>query len=108
MYRLGQLTQRIDFEMDVKTPDGGGGNTNIPTVFASCWAYVREKSAREIVQGQAIAAVASKIFVVRWRDDVHAGHRIIWRGARYNIRTEPDPNSRELFLEVEAEFGVAQ
>ena len=108
MYRAGQLNQRIQLERDVTTTDDGGGKTTEPQVYASLWCYVREKSSRELIEAQGVASTASKIFVIRFRAGILASDRIIWRGDRYNIRTQPDPNAREAFLELEAEIGVAQ
>ncbi|MES2182873.1 MAG: phage head closure protein [Pseudomonadota bacterium] len=108
MYRLGQLDQRIQFERDIKASDDMGGNTATPQIIATVWSYVRQKSTRELLQAHAVAATASKIFVIRFRADLLPSDRIIWRGVRYNIRMPFDENSSEAFLEIEAECGVAQ
>lgn len=108
MYRAGQLNQRIQFERDEKISDGFGGHVKEPYIYASAWAYVRKKSARELLQAQQIAATESVIFVVRKRADVLPSDRIVWRGVRFNIHNPECLDSRNAFLEIEAERGVAQ
>lgn len=107
-YRAGQLDQRIQFERDVMIPDGMGGYVREPRILTRVAAYVRQKSARELLQAPQITATASMIFVIRFRDDLLPSDRIVWRDVRYNIRTPFDHNAREAFIEVEAERGVAQ
>lgn len=106
-YRIGQLTQRIQIERDAVQSDGMGGQTKAAVVVASISAYVRPKSARELLAAQQVAATASVVFVIRWRGDLLASDRVVWQGVRYNITNPPNPDSRQPFLELEAERGVA-
>lgn len=106
-YRMGQLTQRIAIERDVTQSDGTGGQEKTATTIANIYAYVRNKSTRELLAAQQVSATASVMFVVRWRGDVLPSDRIIWKGVRYNITNSPSPDSRQAFLEIEAERGVA-
>jgi SPP1 family predicted phage head-tail adaptor len=106
-YRIGQLTQRIAIERDVTQSDGAGGQEKTATIIANIYAYVRNKSTRELLAAQQVSATASVIFVVRWRDDVLPSDRLVWKGVRYNITSPLDLNSRNPFLEIEAERGVA-
>jgi len=106
-YRIGQLTQRIAIERDVTQSDGAGGQEKTTSTVANMYAYVRNKSTRELLAAQQVSATASVMFVVRRRSDLLASDRIIWKGVRYNITNPMDLNSRDPFLEIEAERGVA-
>jgi len=108
-YRTGQLTQRITLERDIRVSDGMGGSTVSPIAFARVYAYYRKKSLKETLQGQQIQATGSGIFVIRNRKDLLPSDRIVLvsSGQRFNIRGLPPYDSRETFIEIEVEHGVA-
>jgi SPP1 family predicted phage head-tail adaptor len=107
MYRIGELNQRIKIERDTPVGDGMGGQDKAPHVLLTLWAKVRNKSVRELLASQQIAAVATVVFVIRWRNDLKPSDRIIWKGIRYNIVGPLDSNNRQPFMEIEAVRGVA-
>lgn len=107
MYRIGQFTKRIQLERDVRTPDGMGGFELTPYIFAKCWAYYRQKSTREILQGQQKQSTGSGIFVIRNRNDLLPTDRIVYKNMRFNIVGIPPYDFADQFLELEVEYGVA-
>ena len=104
----GKLDQRIKIVRETETPDGIGGNTIALSDVAEVWASVHHKTGREQIADDRLDAKASYVFVIRWRDDVLPDDRLLWRGSYYNIRTIKQNGGRELYLEIDAEYGVAQ
>ena len=110
MSGAGNIDQRITFQAQVRTPDGAGGSTlgfadvaTSPTVWAAVYAI---RSNETDTEGRLNAAGLYK-FTVRNRFDINETHRIIWRDEPYNIRNIKRMGARELYLEIEAERGVA-
>lgn len=109
-YRAGELDQRITFQELIKTPDGLGGNTHTwSTVQGSdTWALVRSKNGREVTEFDRVNAEAGYLFVIRNRQDIQDSYRIMWDCEPFNIRVRRQPKKRALYLEIDAERGVAQ
>jgi head-tail adaptor len=55
-----------------------------------------------------VNASAMYLFVIRYRTDVEESDRILWKGEFYNIRYIAQGTGRALYLEIDAERGVAQ
>lgn len=110
-YRSGELDQRITFQKRSSVPDGMGGSTttwvNVGTLD-TVWAHVRAKSGREVTEFDRVNAQASQLFVIRKRNDILESYRILWDGEAFNIRHIPKPKTRAMYMEIEAERGVAQ
>lgn len=107
-YRIGELDQRIRLERLVLTPDGRGGSTEewVP-VFCAC-ALARPASGRESERFDRVNAEAMYRFVIHRREGILDSDRIVWRGIPYNIRMIHRRGTREMFLDIDAERGVAQ
>jgi len=109
-YRTGELDQRITFQERISVPDGMGGDT---VTWASitngdAWAHVRPKNGREVTEFDRVNAEAGYLFVVRNRQDITDSNRIIWEGEPFNIQVRKQPKKRALYLEIDADRGVAQ
>jgi len=48
------------------------------------------------------------VFVIRNRSDLLESMRIVWDDIPYNIRSINQSKKRAMYLEIEAERGVAQ
>lgn len=105
-YRIGQLTQRISIIRRQKLPDGAGGFEQTNQAVCSCWAYIRQLSARESQQAEKTTASALCVFVIRRQADLKESYTILHDGVAYNIRSLPPRNSRDLFTEIIAERGA--
>jgi len=110
MARPGQLTQRITFQGETRTPDGAGGSTisfgdiaTTPTVWADVFAIRGNETDAE---GRLNAAGLYK-FTIRNRDDINEKHQIVWNAETYNIRNVRRMGGRDMYLVIEAERGVA-
>lgn len=107
-FRAGELDQRIKIMRGVDTPDGYGGNTVVFTEVNEIWALVRPLSGREVTDYDRVNAESRYLFVVRYPIDIQDSDRIDWDGEGYNIRFRKKPKGRELYMQIEAERGVAQ
>ena len=109
-YHTGELTDRVKIFRQVKTADGQGGFTRANVLQYTLWALVIVKGGAEVFKNDKIDATALYTFVVRaikslvvQDDDI-----IEWKGVQYNIRAVRIKSSRKLFMEIDAEKGVAQ
>ena len=106
----GQLDQRVTFQSETKTDDGGGGETSVwanistdPTV----WASVTTTGGGEGFSEERTNATSMAEFVIRNRGDLSEAMRILWDGEAYNIRHIDRMGSREMYLTINAERGVS-
>ena len=110
MARPGKLDQRITFKAQALAADGIGGSvmsygdiSTVPTV----WARVTPSSGKEIsAEGRVVADGMFK-FTIRNRSDIDETHVIFWGGETYNIRNVRRSGTRSMYLEIDAERGVA-
>ena len=107
-YRAGELDQRVKIMRSSLVSDGMGGNTLTWSELNEVWCHVRPMSGREINDFDQLNAQASYLFVVRNGLDVTDSDALEWDGIMYNIRIRKQPKKRALYLEIEAERGVAQ
>jgi SPP1 family predicted phage head-tail adaptor len=108
MYHPGEMNERVQIIRETRTSDGAGGQTLSLTTLASVWAHVRPRSGREMERFDRVNASAMYLFVIRYRTDVEESDRILWKGEFYNIRYIAQGTGRALYLEIDAERGVAQ
>ena len=109
-FRPGELDQRITIKRKTRTPDGIGGQSFTWSDVSTVWALVRPAGGRESEDFDRLNAPARYLFVVRYptpavfRDE----DAIEWDGELYNIRVLKRPKGRSLYMQIEAERGVAQ
>lgn len=105
-YRIGELRERVTLQTKTRTRDAMGGYAETWADTATVWALVRPMSGRERAQAGQQQAAANYLVVMRYRSDVLAGQRLLWRDTPLNIRFIADRGPRAEFLELEAELGV--
>lgn len=108
MFRPGELDQRVSVMRYTKTPDGFGGFETAWSKVGEYWAHVRPVTGRELVDFDRIQGTANYLFVFRNGVDLKDADRLDWEGDQYNIRFRKQPKKRALYIEVQAERGVAQ
>ena len=108
---IGEADQRITFQRFAATADGIGGTTqawanlaSVPTV----WAKVTPRIGNERMEDGRINASMTATFTVRYRSDITELDRLQWRGESWNIRRVMRKSASSLWLEIDAERGVAQ
>ena len=110
-FRAGELDQRVTFQKRQSTSDGMGGSSfvwvNID-VSPTVWGHVRPNGGKENIQFERVNAEAGYLFVIRNRQDILESYRILWDNEPFNITVAKKPKTRALYLEIEAERGVAQ
>jgi SPP1 family predicted phage head-tail adaptor len=107
-YRTGELDQRVSVMRLQSTPDGYGGTTRDWVSAGEYWAHVRPQSGREVADFDRLQGEARYLFVFRNGIDLKDSDRLDWQGEQFNIRVRKQPKMRSLYVEVEAERGVAQ
>ena len=108
MYTPGELDQRVTFQTLSRTPDGQGGSAEAWADIGTVWAHVRPRSGKEVEKFDRVNADVFYLMVVRYRSDLVAADRAVWQGVSYNIRSINDAGGRKLYLEMDAQRGVAQ
>jgi SPP1 family predicted phage head-tail adaptor len=103
----GELDQRIKISREALTTDAGGGQTVALSVLTTVWAKVIAKSTRERETSDRLDASGLYTFIIRYRADIRENDRITWGGNDYNVRGIPREGGRKLYLEIDAERGVA-
>lgn len=106
-YRIGELRERVTIRRTSESADAYGALVPTTTDVATVWALVRPMSGGERSEAQKTEATAMYLVVVRYRDDIRDDDAIIWRGSELNIRLRKDRGPASMFLEIEAERGVA-
>lgn len=107
----GQLDQLVRLQTFAATADGGGGQTRAWSDFATdadVWAYVSPLRGSEGVQDGAHNATGMWLFTIYNRSDVSELDRIVWDGVPYNIQRVMRKGTQPIYLNIEAERGVAQ
>lgn len=105
-YYIGELDQLVSIQREARTADSMGGASVAWTTVANVRALVRPMSGREVERAQKVGTEAMYLVVIYRRDDVRESDTILWNGIRLNIRVARH-RPRSLFLELEAERGVA-
>ena len=107
IYRPGEIDQRVTLRRQTLTSDGPGGQTAAWSDVATFWCHVRPRSGRETVQADRVSGQTTYLFVCRYRSDVREADVLRWQGVDYNVRAILDRSGRKLYLEIDAERGVA-
>ncbi len=95
---VGTLRDRVQLQRRDMTlaADGGHETTFVP--LTSVWARVRSRSARFGKQSGGRAALSTHAVTLRYRADLTAGDRIIYRGRALDIIEAEDINGRRAYL----------
>ena len=109
-YRIGELDQEVEIYRPTKTQDGKGGFISSDVLLYTLDCFVMEKGGGEVFKYEKVEATANYRFVIRNNEDLGILETDIikWDGDQYNIRAIPKKGSRKLYLEIDAERGVAQ
>ena len=108
MFHPGELNEKITIFRETRTDDGAGGQTIVLNNVCMVWAHVRPRSGKEMERFDRVNASATYLFVIRYRDGILESDRILWKGAYYNIRFISQGTARNLYMEIDAERGIAQ
>ena len=109
-YKPGELDQRIKIFRQVKTDDGEGGFTRVPTLIYTLWAKVKPQGGNEIFKFEKVEGPTIYTFTIRQSESVVIllTDYIEWNGVKHNIRPPLDKNTRHLYRDIKTEREVAQ
>jgi SPP1 family predicted phage head-tail adaptor len=106
-YRAGELDQRAIVQRKQRVEDGLGGDVVTLVDVGEYWCHVRPSSGREVTQFDRVNAETGYLFVFRNGLDVNAEDTLFWQGESFNIKAIRLPKGRSLYVEINAETGVA-
>ena len=105
---MGELDQKVAIRRATLIPDGCGGNEKEWNTVATVCAHVRPSSGGETTRFDRVNAEAMYRFVFHNRPVLLESDKLVWNGVDYNIRFIHRRSCRNLYLEVDAQRGVAQ
>ncbi len=95
---IGALRHRLRLEAPVDADDGAGGFSRSYRSVNSIWAQVSAISANQQFNEQRFEQTNNYQIVIRWRADVVAGMRFVFRDRLFLIQASSDPDGRRRFL----------
>lgn len=95
---LGTLTDRVQLKRKDMSTEAEGGQITMFVPLATVWARVRSLSGRrgETADGRGVAV--SHVVVLRFRNDVKPGDRMVYRGRTLDVISAADMNGRRAYL----------
>lgn len=86
----GNFDQRVTLQRRVVTTTvDDEDRTEAWADVATVWAEARPTSGKDLISAAAMQAEATVRFRIRWRSDVHARMRVLWRGVPHEVLGEP-------------------
>jgi SPP1 family predicted phage head-tail adaptor len=102
-----RLRQRVTLQEETQTSDGAGGYVRGWQDIADLWAEIISLNGKEkLFAGQLQSQVSHKI-LLRYRNDVRAGQRLLLENRAFNIRYLFNVDEQNETIELLAEEGVA-
>lgn len=95
---LGTLRDRVALKRKEMSPEAEGGHTVVYVPTATVWARVHSLKGRETREAGGRHARVSHSVVMRFRTDVKAGDRIVYRGRPLEVLSADDLNGRRAYL----------
>lgn len=103
----GRLRHRIELQSQMQTRDDDGAVAVEWRSEGFVWAAIEPLSAREFIAGQALSSEVDTRITIRYRPDVRADWRAVYRGKTYAIRgVLPDKSSGLEYLTLPAVAGA--
>jgi SPP1 family predicted phage head-tail adaptor len=95
---IGSLRHRVSFEAKSQTPDEGGGFAESWSPLATVFAAVTFELGQERVNGGRIVSADRLHLTIRYRGDIDASLRLIFKGRPYAIDWVFDPDGKHQWL----------
>ena len=101
--RAGQLNRMVTIRTVTLVPDGGGGNTEIPTDVPDIPARVEPLDGRELVEAMKVGLQRPHRFTLRYRTGMTGATRIVYALHTFDVKSVVDPEEahRELIILTE-------
>lgn len=95
---LGTLTDRVQLRRREMVAEAEGGHAALYVPLATVWARVRSLSGRQGQTADGQAVTVSHSVVLRFRNDVSPGDRLVYRGRNLDVVSAADLNGRRAYL----------
>ncbi|WP_338722959.1 phage head closure protein [Devosia sp. XK-2] len=95
---IGTLTDRVQLKRRETSSDGVGGHERLYVPVTHLWARVRSLSGRQGTNADGRVVAISHSVVLRFRNDVSPGDRIVYRGRNLDVVSMADLNGRRAYL----------
>lgn len=95
---LGTLTDRVQLLRRTTTNEDEGGEVAVFTPVATVWGRVRMLTTRAMLESDARGQSITHSVVIRFRSDLNAGDRIVYRGTSLEVASASDLNGRRAYL----------
>jgi len=104
----GDLSHRITLQQQERTQDESSGEmVTVWVDLADVWAQIVPMSGREFIAASAEQSEVRGRMVIRYRDDINASMRVVYRGQKYDIAAVlPDNDSGVEHLTLMTTEGV--
>jgi SPP1 family predicted phage head-tail adaptor len=106
--QAGDLDQRVTLQHRITAPDGGGGYETSWSDIGTIWAKVVPLGAVETLTAQQSESRVSYQIWVRWRPDLGADMRLIWRGKTFDIIGVADAGPRVETVRLDCASGGSE
>ena len=95
---IGTLTDRVQLKRREMTNEDEGGHVALFVPVTNLWARVRSLTGRQGTSADGRAVEISHSVVVRFRNDVKPGDRMVYRGRNLDVVSAADLNGRRAYL----------
>lgn len=102
MIRAGELRDRVTLQRWTPADDPRWGQGGSWTEYATVWASVTPTQAVERLRDQGVQSEVSHQIRLRYRPDVAAKDRVLYRGKPLDVVGVIDPDGRKRELMIEA------
>lgn len=104
---IGKLNQLVTIQQPSTSVDALGQRVEIWTELVTVWAQAQPLRGREFFAAGQVQSEASVRFRLRYRSDVTAAMRVVWRGVPHAIVAEPaDVDGARHTLELMCSAGI--
>ena len=100
---IGAMRRRIQLQLPLGSPDGGGGLVKAWTTVATVWAEIRSLSGSEQVIADGLQGRVSHELTIRKRMDVSPAMRAVFGQRIFVIWAVLDRDGIEPFIRIQAE-----
>ncbi|WEK02780.1 MAG: phage head closure protein [Candidatus Devosia phytovorans] len=95
---FGTLTDRVQLRRRETMDEEEGGQVALFVPISDLWARVRSLAGRQGTSMDGRAVEISHAVVLRFRNDVRPGDRIVYRGRNLDVVSAADLNGRKAYL----------
>lgn len=95
---IGTLTDRIQLKRRDMSVQSDGGHLALFVPITSLWARVRSLTGRQGTSADGRAVEISHAVVMRFRNDIKPGDRLVYRGRNLDVVSAADLNGRRAYL----------